>query len=106
VCEEISVVVACKPMWQNMRVYQTIANNRCSHINAELLLVSMQYSLSYNSQIKRSRTHVDMGIFFFVFSIWNSRPKFFCELSVTSYIKMAEDVILRQNFLTTLLGLL
>jgi hypothetical protein len=37
-CEEISVVVACKPMWQNMRAYQIITNNPCSHINAELLL--------------------------------------------------------------------
>jgi hypothetical protein len=50
--EEISVVVSCKPMWQNIRAYQIINNNPCPHINAELLLVSAQYSLSYNSQIK------------------------------------------------------
>jgi hypothetical protein len=49
---DISVVVACKPMWQNMRAYQTVTNNPCPHINAEPLLVSTQYSFSYNSQIK------------------------------------------------------
>jgi hypothetical protein len=27
-------------MWQNMRAYQTVTNNPCAHINAELLLVS------------------------------------------------------------------
>jgi hypothetical protein len=33
-------------MWQNMRVYQTITNNPCPHINAELLLVSkMDYTM-------------------------------------------------------------
>jgi hypothetical protein len=36
---EISVVVACKPMWQNTRAYQIITDNLCPHINAELLLV-------------------------------------------------------------------
>jgi hypothetical protein len=49
-------------MWQNMRAYQTITNNPCPHINAQLLLVSTQYSFSYNSQMKRFRTHVDMDI--------------------------------------------
>jgi hypothetical protein len=39
---EISVVVACKPMWQIMRAYQTITGYPCPHINAELLLVSSQ----------------------------------------------------------------
>jgi hypothetical protein len=38
--EEISVVVACKLMWQYMQAYQTITNNPCLHINAELLLVT------------------------------------------------------------------
>jgi hypothetical protein len=38
--EEISVVVACKPMWQNLRTYQTVTNNRYPHITAELLLKS------------------------------------------------------------------
>jgi hypothetical protein len=27
-------------MWINMRAYQTVINNSCPHINAELLLVS------------------------------------------------------------------
>jgi hypothetical protein len=40
------VVVACKPTWQNMRVYQAIMNNTCLNINAELLLVSrLQYTI-------------------------------------------------------------
>jgi hypothetical protein len=44
--EEISVVVACKPMWRNVRAYRTITNNPCPHINAELLLVSrMDYTM-------------------------------------------------------------
>jgi hypothetical protein len=73
--EEISLVGACKQMWQNMRAYQTITNNLCPHINAELLLVSMQYSVSYNSYIKCLRTHVDMDIIS-CFGMWNSWPKF------------------------------
>jgi hypothetical protein len=56
------IVVACKQMWQIMRAYQTICNNPCPHINAELLLVSTQYSVSYNSHIKCFRTHVYMNI--------------------------------------------
>jgi hypothetical protein len=45
--EEISVVVACKPMWQNMRVYQTVTNNPYANINVGLLLVSrMDYTVS------------------------------------------------------------
>jgi hypothetical protein len=44
--EEISVVVVCKPMWQNMRAYQKITHNPRPHINAELLLVSrMDYAI-------------------------------------------------------------
>jgi hypothetical protein len=35
-------------MWQNMRDYQTITNNPCPHINAELLLVS---TLDYTIKI-------------------------------------------------------
>jgi hypothetical protein len=41
--EEISAVVACQPMWQNMQAYQAITNNPCPHLNAELLLVSRMY---------------------------------------------------------------
>jgi hypothetical protein len=41
-CEEISV--ACTPMQQNMRAYQTITNNHGPHINAELLLASRMYN--------------------------------------------------------------
>jgi hypothetical protein len=37
---EILVVVACKLTWQNMWAHQTITNNICQNINAELLLVS------------------------------------------------------------------
>jgi hypothetical protein len=33
-------------MWQKIRAYQTITNNPCPHINAELLLVSrMDYTI-------------------------------------------------------------
>jgi hypothetical protein len=33
-------------MWKNMRAYQTIKNNPCPHINAELLLMSrMDYTM-------------------------------------------------------------
>jgi hypothetical protein len=40
------VVVAYKPMRQNIQDYQTVANNPCQHINAELLLVSrMDYAM-------------------------------------------------------------
>jgi hypothetical protein len=40
------VVVAYKPMLQNMQVFQTVASNPCPHINAELLLVSrMDYAM-------------------------------------------------------------
>jgi hypothetical protein len=46
--KEISVVIACKTEWQNMWAYQTITNNPCPHINAELLLVSTQYYFGYN----------------------------------------------------------
>jgi hypothetical protein len=69
--EDIAVVVACKPMWQNMRAYQTVTNNPCPHNNAELLLLSTQYSYSNNSQIKCFWTRVDMDICC-CFGIWNS----------------------------------
>jgi hypothetical protein len=36
----ISIVFACKPIWQDMKDHQIIINNPCSHINVELLLVS------------------------------------------------------------------
>jgi hypothetical protein len=45
--QETLVVVACKPMWQNMQAYQTIANNPCTHINAEMLLeFKMDYTMT------------------------------------------------------------
>jgi hypothetical protein len=68
-------MVACKPMWQNLRAYQTIANNPSPHINAELLLVSTQYSYSYNSQNECFWTCVDMDIFS-CFVTWNMCPIF------------------------------
>jgi hypothetical protein len=40
--EELSVVVACKPMGQNMRAYQTITNSPCPHINAEHASITTQ----------------------------------------------------------------
>jgi hypothetical protein len=44
--EEISAVTAHKLIWQNMQAHQTITNNPCPHINAELLLVSrMDYTM-------------------------------------------------------------
>jgi hypothetical protein len=58
-------VVACKPMWQNRRAYQRITNNPCPHIHDELLLVSTQYSFSYNSRIKCFRRHIVRDVFFF-----------------------------------------
>jgi hypothetical protein len=39
---QIMKVGACKPMWLHMRAYQTIANNPCPHIIAELFLVLLQ----------------------------------------------------------------
>jgi hypothetical protein len=65
------LVCQCGKMW----VYQTITTNPCRHINAELLLMSTQYSFSYNSQIKCFWTHVNIDIFS-CFGIWNSCPKF------------------------------
>jgi hypothetical protein len=62
--KEISAVVACNPMWQNMRAYRTITNNPWPHINAEPLVVSTQYSFSYNSQTECFWTHIDIDIFF------------------------------------------
>jgi hypothetical protein len=59
-------MVACKPMRKNMWAYQTVTNNPWPHINAELLLLSTQYSLSYNSQIKCFQLHVDMNFFLYV----------------------------------------
>jgi hypothetical protein len=39
-------MLACKPMWQIMRAYKTVTNNPCTHINAQLLLVSgMDYTM-------------------------------------------------------------
>jgi hypothetical protein len=52
--EEISVVVACKSMRQDMRAYQTVTNNPCPHIDAELLLLSTWYSCRYIPQINVS----------------------------------------------------
>jgi hypothetical protein len=52
-------------MWQDMRAYQTITSSPCPHINADLLLVSTQYSVSYNLQVKCLQTHVDMEMLFF-----------------------------------------
>jgi hypothetical protein len=40
------VVVAYKPVLQNMKAFQTVTSNPCQHINAELLLVSrMDYTM-------------------------------------------------------------
>jgi hypothetical protein len=37
-CErEIVIVVSSKLMWQNMWAYQTVTNNPCTYINAELV---------------------------------------------------------------------
>lgn len=45
--QEILVMFACKPMWQNMQAYKTIANNPCTHINAEMLLeFKMDYTMT------------------------------------------------------------
>jgi hypothetical protein len=41
-------VVACKLKWKNMIAYQTVSNNTCLNINAELLLV---YRLAYTVSI-------------------------------------------------------
>jgi hypothetical protein len=41
-------MAACKPMWHNMRAYQTIANNPCPYINVELLRTSR---LAYTMRI-------------------------------------------------------
>jgi hypothetical protein len=39
-------VVACKPTWKNIRAYQTVTNNPCPYVNADLLLVSrMDYTM-------------------------------------------------------------
>jgi hypothetical protein len=62
-------------MWQNMWACQTVTSNPCPHINAELLLVSMQYSFNHNSQIKCSQMHDDMDILS-GFGMWNLFPKF------------------------------
>jgi hypothetical protein len=44
--QEISVVVYCKPTWQNLRACQTITNNTCPDVYAELLLVSrLEYTI-------------------------------------------------------------
>jgi hypothetical protein len=45
--EENSAVAAFKPMWQNMLSYQRVTNNLCLHGNADLLLMSAEYSFSY-----------------------------------------------------------
>jgi hypothetical protein len=58
-----------------MWAYQTITNDPWPRINSELLLVSAQYSFSYNSQIKCFRTHVYIDTFSYV-GIWKSCPKF------------------------------
>jgi hypothetical protein len=63
--EEISAVVACTPMWQNTRAYQTITNNPCPQINAELLLVSTQYSLDVTHKLNVSG-HMLIWTFFLV----------------------------------------
>jgi hypothetical protein len=72
-------------MWRNMETYQTVTNSPWPHINAELLLVSTQYSFSCNSQIKCFWTHVDMD-FFPCSGMWNSCPKCVCNISYTLYI--------------------
>jgi hypothetical protein len=39
-------VVVSNPLWQNVQVYQTLANSPCPHIIAVLLLVSrMDYTI-------------------------------------------------------------
>jgi hypothetical protein len=44
--EQISVMVACKPMSQYMRAYQRITTNPCPRISAENQLVSrMVYTM-------------------------------------------------------------
>jgi hypothetical protein len=39
----LPVVVACKPMWQNMWAYQTVTNNSCPHVNAWRDILSISY---------------------------------------------------------------
>jgi hypothetical protein len=45
---EVLVVAGCKPLWQDMRAYQSLSN-LYPHTDAELLLVSAQSSFSCNS---------------------------------------------------------
>jgi hypothetical protein len=71
--EEISVVVVCMPMWQNLRAYHTITKKVCSHIVAKPLLVSTQSSFSYNSQIVSGQMLVWI---FSWFDMCNWCPKF------------------------------
>jgi hypothetical protein len=58
-------------------------SNPCPHINAELLLVSIQYPFSYNS-------HVDMD-FFSCFGMWNSCPKFVRTFQLNSVYFLSMD---------------
>jgi hypothetical protein len=83
-------VVACTPMRQNMRAYRTVTNNPCAHINAELLLVSTQYSSSSNPQNKCFRMHVDMDIFFLFWYV-ELVPKFCLHLSVGPCLAKLRD---------------
>jgi hypothetical protein len=63
------------PMWRNVGAYRTVTNNNpCPHTNAELLLVSTQYSYKWNVS-----GHMLIRIFFYV----ELEPKICPPLSVT-----------------------
>jgi hypothetical protein len=96
--EEISVVVVCKPMWQNMSAYQIITKIPCPHINVELLTVSTQNSFSCRSQIKCYRTHIDMNLFS-CFGMWNSCPIFVSTFRLhPGYAYMETSTLIAVNY--------
>jgi hypothetical protein len=63
-CKMKLVVVACKPIWQDMRAYRTITNNPFPHtlmLNCCWYLHSILSAIT--QQVKCFLTYVDMDIF-------------------------------------------
>jgi hypothetical protein len=97
-------VAGCKPMWQNMRAYETINNNPCPHINAELLLMSQQDSFCYNSNISG---HKLIWTFFCFVSVCGTRPKVCPHISVALCITIQLTVrrrVLENSILAQLIN--
>jgi hypothetical protein len=78
--------VVCKPMWQNLRAYQTIVNIKITTIE-----YVTRHPCRYNSQTKCFRAHANM-VFFSCFFYVEILAKICSHLSVTLGVRNVKKI--------------